>query len=157
MAKTVPTLEKRNHSHKVFATMRIVKFTEMEYNVPAEVYHDVMKEVMKEINTEKYQIHFPIENRWVKGDDIYVSPAFGRDSAYIACHVYHKKDNTPYFKAMETIFRAYGGRPHWGKLNTLNAMDVVDIYPEFQTFDNFRKQHDPNDLFLNPYLSKIFV
>jgi FAD-linked oxidoreductase len=157
MAKNVPTLKKLNHSHKVFATMRIVKFTEMEYNVPADAYEEVMKEVMRTVNSGKFQIHFPIENRWVKGDDISMSPAYGRDSAYIACHVYHKKDNRAYFKALESIFKAHDGRPHWGKLNTLTAEDVATIYPEFSTFNKFRQEQDPNGIFMNAYLDRIFV
>ncbi|ANQ51768.1 FAD-binding protein [Flammeovirga sp. MY04] len=155
IAQSVPTMEKLNHSHKVYATMRLVKFTEMEYSVPAEAYQEVMKEVIRLVNSEKYPIHFPIENRWVKQDDIFMSPAFGRDSAYIACHVYNKKNYKEYFKALESIFRAYDGRPHWGKLNTITQKDVTDLYPKFMEFDTVRKNEDPDGMFTNSYLKKI--
>lgn len=154
-AQSVPTIDKLNYSHKVFATKRLVKFTEMEYNVPADTYQEVMKEVIKLVNSEKFAIHFPIENRWVKGDDILMSPAYGRDSAYIACHVYSKKDSSTYFKALESIFRAYGGRPHWGKLNTITQHDVVDLYPKFADFNRIRKQQDPDGIFINAYMEKL--
>lgn len=114
-ATSINNVKKVYYSHKIYATTRLVKFTEMEYNIPAEAYQDAFKEMRKMVNTKRFNIHFPIENRWVKGDDIFMSPAYGRDSAYIACHVYNKKDNKPYFEALEQIFRAYGGRPHWGK------------------------------------------
>lgn len=154
-AKFAPNSTKLSLSHNVFATVRLVKFTEMEYGVPAETYQDVMKEVIDLVNTGKFKIHFPIENRWTKKDDILMSPSFGRDSAFIACHVYNKKDNTAYFKALEDIFRAYGGRPHWGKMNTITQNEVVDLYPEFTKFSAIRNEQDPERIFTSPYLQKI--
>lgn len=156
-AQSVPTVDKLNFSHRVFATMRLVKFKEMEYNVPADAYQDVMKEVVKLVNSKNYNIHFPIENRWVKEDDIYMSPAYGRKSAYIACHVYHKKDGTAYFGDLETIFKKYDGRPHWGKIHTLTGEDVRDRYPMFDAFNTLRKKEDPDGMFLNPHLKRIFA
>lgn len=155
VANAVPTMTKLSMSHKVFATMRLVRFTEMEYNVPTEAYDAVIKEVIRLVNSGKYAIHFPIENRWVKQDDIYMSPAYGRDSAYLACHVYSKKDNKAYFGALEAIFRAHGGRPHWGKLHTLTQNDVVDLYPRFAEFCAIRHDEDPDRCFTNPYLETL--
>lgn len=154
-ASLISDVHKVHHSHKVYATTRLVKFREMEYNVPAESYADVWKEVEKTVNSRKFPIHFPIENRWVKKDDILISPAYGRDSAYIACHVYNKKDHTAYFKTLEDIFRAYGGRPHWGKMNTLTANDVADLYPEYTTFIDHQIAQDPDGIFLTPYLQHL--
>lgn len=154
-AASIGEVAKVYHSHKVYATQRMVKFQEMEYNIPSEAHGDVFKEVVKTINTRKFNIHFPIENRWVKGDDIYMSPAYDRDSAYIACHVYNKKDCKPYFKALEEIFRAHGGRPHWGKMNTLEMKDVELMYPEFSRFQTIRKEQDPDNIFVNKYLEQL--
>lgn len=154
-ANSVPTMSKINYSHKVYATTRIVKFTEMEYNIPQESFKDAVKDMKKLISKNKYDVHFPIENRWVKKDDIMMSPAYGRDSAYIACHMYHKKDNTKYFRDLEEIFRSYGGRPHWGKQNTLNVNDVEKMYPMFPVFNKHRLEQDPNGVFMSPYLKNL--
>lgn len=155
-ADSVSNVRKVYYSHKIYATQRMVRFREMEYNVPADAYDDVIKDVMKTVNSKKFNIHFPIENRWVKKDDILMSPAYGRDSAYIACHVYAKKDHRPYFAALEEIFRAYDGRPHWGKMNSLQPKDVAELYPEFDTFMQFRQQQDPDNVFVNSYLADLF-
>ncbi|WP_043706551.1 D-arabinono-1,4-lactone oxidase [Tenacibaculum ovolyticum] len=155
-AANISTIKKVYYSHKIFATPRIVKFREMEYNIPSETYKDVFKDVQNLINKKKFNIHFPIENRWVKGDDLLLSPAYKRDSTYIACHVYNKKECEPYFTALEEIFRAYDGRPHWGKMNTLKTNDISTMYPEFTTFMQLRKENDPNGVFINPYLKKLF-
>ncbi|MEM9930463.1 MAG: D-arabinono-1,4-lactone oxidase, partial [Bacteroidota bacterium] len=154
-AQSVPTNKKLSHSHQVYATLRLVRFTEMEYNIPADAYQEVMQEVIRLVNSGRFPIHFPIESRWVKGDDIYLSPAYDRDSAYIACHVYHKKDSTSYFKALEEIFYAYGGRPHWGKMHTLTQKEVLESYPELSTFLRIREQQDPDRLFTNTYLAQL--
>lgn len=154
-AASISNVKKVYHSHKVYATQRMVKFHEMEYNTPAEAYQDVFKDVQKIVNSKKFNIHFPIENRWVKGDDVYMSPAYNRDSAYIACHVYNKKDSRAYFAALEEVFKAYDGRPHWGKMNTFNTEDIIRMYPKFTHFMTFRKEHDPENIFVNPYLQKL--
>ncbi|CAM1345153.1 D-arabinono-1,4-lactone oxidase [Tenacibaculum amylolyticum] len=154
-AASISNVKKVYHSHKVYATQRLVKFNEMEYNIPAEAYEDVFKDVQKIVNSKKYNIHFPIENRWVKGDDIHMSPAYGRDSAYIACHVYNKKEYKTYFADLEKVFKAYDGRPHWGKLNTFTTEDIIEKYPKFEVFLKNRKEQDPENIFINPYLEKL--
>ncbi|MEL6867513.1 MAG: D-arabinono-1,4-lactone oxidase [Bacteroidota bacterium] len=154
-AGMVTNVRKTQHSHKIYATPRLVKFREMEYNIPAAAYQDVWKEVVRTIDKHQFQVHFPIENRWVKGDDILMSPAYGRDSAYIACHVYYKKPHRAYFDALEAIFQAHDGRPHWGKMNQLEAVDVAKMYPQFSTFIRHQKEQDPDGIFITPYMSRL--
>ena len=156
-AGSIPNTKKVFHSHKIYATQRLVRFNEMEYNVPIEAYNEVFKAITKTIESKKFNVHFPIENRVVKGDDIYLSPAYQRDSAYIACHVYNKKDYKPFFKAMEDIFKANDGRPHWGKMHSLTHQDIKERYPKFEDFQKHRTEQDPNGLFLNDYLKSLFI
>ena len=155
-AKSVSTFTKVYHSHKIYATKRMVKFNEMEYNIPAASFQDVWKEIMQTVNSKKYDIHFPMEVRFVKGDDIYMSPAYKRDSAYIACHTYNKKDPKLFFAALESIFIKYGGRPHWGKMNTLTPKRIEDTYPEFDRFLKHREDQDPGNIFISPYFKSLF-
>lgn len=155
-AKTIGYSKKVNHSYKVYATTRMIKFNEMEYNVPVEAYDDVVKDLIKCVNTKFKHIYFPIEHRFVQQDDIYLSPAHGRDSAYIACHVHHKKDCKAYFKALEDIFLAYDGRPHWGKMHTLTRQNLEKTYPKFDAFLTQRATHDPNEIFLTDYMKGLF-
>ena len=148
--------KKVQQSHKVFSTVRNVKFTEMEYNIPYESYQEVVKEMLKLINKNNYRISFPQEHRFVQADDIYLSPAHNRKSAYIASHVYKGMDNTRYFKDLEDLFVAHGGRPHWGKMNTKDASFFRNAYPKFDDFLQVRAKHDPNGIFLNDHLKKVF-
>lgn len=155
-ASSIPTVRKVFHSHKVYATQRLVRFNEMEYSLPLEAHETVFREIVRTVNRRKFRIHFPIENRVVQGDDITLSPAYGRDSAYIACHVYHRKDWRPFFTAVEEIFLAHAGRPHWGKMHSLQAAALAERYPRFADFLVHRAGQDPDGIFLNDYLKSLF-
>lgn len=143
-------------SHQMFATPRYVKFQEMEYNIPADNFADALREIAKTIEEQKIRVHFPIECRWVAPDDILLSPAYKRDSAYIAVHMYKGMPYEGYFEAMETILKKYGGRPHWGKMSTMSKDEFAERYPKWNEFQRIRKELDPEGLFLNPYLKKVF-
>jgi FAD/FMN-containing dehydrogenase len=91
----------------------------------------------------------------VRGDDIYLSPASGRDSAYIAVHMYRGMPYRQYFAAVEAIFRDFGGRPHWGKMHMLTAAELRGLYPEWARFQAARRQLDPAGVFQNAYLRLI--
>jgi FAD-linked oxidoreductase len=155
-ARTVTDYRKVRRSDQVFATRRLVRFNEMEYNVPLAAYAEVKRELVRWVDRHYPDILFPVENRFVQGDDLFLSPAYGRDSAYIAVHAYHKKDFRSYFRDLEAIFRAYDGRPHWGKLHTLTGETLVDLYPAFDRFEAIRRHYDPEGRFANPHLASIF-
>lgn len=145
-----------NISNKIFATTRTVRFYESEYNIPYEHYPAVVNEMLQKFEEKKYKIFFPQEHRFVKGDDIFLSPAYKRKSAYIAIHAYKGTNYEAYFNDMQAIFKRYGGRPHWGKMHNCDAAYLATVYPEWNTFLTVRKQQDPNGIFLNEHLRKIF-
>jgi FAD-linked oxidoreductase len=146
-----------NYSSRIYATPRLVKFQEMEYNLPAEHAVQVIKEMRDSINKNNFRVHFPVEVRFVKGDDIYLSPAYQRDSVYIAVHMYKGMEYKTYFDAMETIFKKYNGRPHWGKMHTRTAAELSQLYPMWGKFQEIRTQLDPEGLFMNDYLKRLMV
>lgn len=145
-----------NHSHLVFATPRTIKFNEMEYNIPIEHFEAAIQEVMDTIEAQQFQVHFPIECRFVHSDDIMISPANGRHSAYIAVHAYQGMPYRDYFAAMEQIFRKYHGRPHYGKMNTATFEDFKEMYPQWEQFLDIRARQDEKGIFVNDYLKRIF-
>lgn len=146
-----------NYSTKIYATPRLVKFQEMEYNLPAEKAVEALNEMRDCINAANFKVHFPIEVRFVKADDMYLSPAYQRDSVYIAVHMYKGMEYKTYFDAMETIFKKYNGRPHWGKMHTRTAKELSQLYPMWNKFQEIRNELDPKGLFMNDYLKKLMV
>lgn len=143
-------------SHQVFATPRLVRFQEMEYNIPQEHFKTALQEIEELILQKNFRVHFPLECRWVKADNIWLSPAYQRESAYIAAHMYKGMPYHAYFEAIEEIFKKYNGRPHWGKMHTQTAESLALLYPKWNEFQTLRQELDPKGVFLNPYLKRIF-
>jgi FAD/FMN-containing dehydrogenase len=151
----IASVTETDYSHRLFATPRAVKFQEMEYNIPAADFPAVLGEIRARMARERFNVHFPIECRFVRGDDIWLSPAYGRDSAYIAVHMYRGMPYKRYFAAIEAIYQPYGGRPHWGKLHTLDAATLAARYPHWNDFCRVRAEMDPGGVFLNDYLRRV--
>jgi L-gulono-1,4-lactone dehydrogenase len=144
-------------SDKVFCSERNVVFRESEYAVPREHAVEVIRRLRDWIDASGSHIPFPIEVRVAAADDIWLSTAYGRDTAYIAIHQYHRLAHDPYFRAFEQIVSDYDARPHWGKLHTLTAADLQNRYPQFDNFLAVRDRLDPTRVFANPYTRQVFA
>jgi L-gulono-1,4-lactone dehydrogenase len=142
-------------SHRVFASPRSVVFREMEYALPREALPGVLRELQATVERERHLVSFPVEVRFAAADDIWLSTAQGRRTAYVAVHQYHRHDHEPYFKDCAAIFDAVGGRPHWGKMHALDAERLGDLYEHFDDFLAVRKEVDPDRRFSNPYLERV--
>jgi L-gulonolactone oxidase len=151
-------LSERRYSdvaHRVFTTPRTVRFKEMEYAVPREVGLDVLREVRREVDASDWRVSFPVEIRTAPADDITLSTASGRDSLYLAFHVHAGADHRSYFAGVETVLRAAGGRPHWGKMHTRSAADLAPAYPRFDEFVALRDRLDPDRVLTNDHLDRL--
>ncbi|MGX5679796.1 D-arabinono-1,4-lactone oxidase [Schumannella luteola] len=142
-------------SPKVFTTHRTVRFREMEYALPVEHIPEAIRRIRALIDEKGWRISFPIEVRASAPDDLWMSTATGRATGYIAVHRYFREDPIEYFSAIEAIFREYDGRPHWGKMHTRSAENLVTTYPRFGDFVALRDRLDPERLFTNPYLDRV--
>lgn len=142
-------------AHRVYPTARDVRFNETEHGVPAEDGVDAFRDVREYVEREGEDVMFPVEFRYVAGDDIPLSPAYGRDSAFIAVHTYHRKPYEEFFAGVYDVFERYDGRPHWGKHHELTAADLAPLYPEWDTFRDVRETFDPDGLFLNDHLVEV--
>ena len=143
-------------SSKIFPTPRNTKFNEMEYQIPVELGVDCLQEVLAVLKKSKQQTFFPIEFRFVKGDDIWLSPFYQRDSISISVHQYIKQDPQLLFNEIEPILQHYQGRPHWGKMHTMTTAQLRAMYPKWDDFMQIREKLDPERKFLNPYLENLF-
>ena len=155
-AQSIANVDEINYSHRLFTTPRMVRFQEMEYNIPVEHTVAVINEIQECIQQRQFQVHFPIECRFVHADDIWLSPAYQRDSAYIAVHMYRGMPYRSYFYFIEEIFKRYKGRPHWGKMHTRTARELAELYPRWHDFRRVRAALDPQGVFLNSYLRDLF-
>ncbi|MER5260293.1 D-arabinono-1,4-lactone oxidase [Streptomyces sp. NPDC002855] len=141
--------------YKVFTSPRRVRFVEMEYAVPRAALVETLRELKAMVERSNLRISFPVEVRTAPADDITLSTASGRDSAYIAVHMYRGTPYQAYFTAAERIFTAHEGRPHWGKLHTRDAEYFARAYPRFAEFTALRDRLDPDRMFGNAYLRRV--
>lgn len=145
-----------NYSHRLYVAPRVVCVQAMEYAIPAEHVQTVLNEIQACINQHRFRVHIPLGCRFVQADDIWLSPAYQRDSAYIAVHMYRGMAYKSYFRYLEEIFQRYNGRPHWGKMHTQDAVRLATLYPHWHDFRRIRATLDPQGLFLNDYLRQLF-
>ncbi|CCQ15483.1 FAD-linked oxidoreductase [Rhodococcus sp. AW25M09] len=154
-ARALSAREYTDRSYRVFASSRTVKFVEMEYAVPASEIGWVLREVDRWLERSALSIAFPVEVRFAAADDIWLSTAYGRPTAYIAVHQYHRRDHREYFGAVEAVCRSVGGRPHWGKLHSLGSAELRGSYEHFDDFVRIRSSLDPTQLFGSNYLGHL--
>ena len=144
-----------DHAHRVFVSRRRVRFLEMEYAVPRAEAPAVLGELRRVHEANDWRAAFPVEVRLAAADDIPLSTASGRDTAYIAAHVPAGTDPGSWFAALEAIAGEVGGRPHWGKLHGLAAGALSTRYPRFAEFVALRDRLDPAGVLTNAYLDRV--
>jgi L-gulono-1,4-lactone dehydrogenase len=146
---------KMDRSYRVFASRRMVRFTEMEYAIPRRNATEAIPRVLDAAERADPPVGFPIEVRFVAGDDSMLSPAHERDACYIAVHQYQGMAWESYFRSVESIMDSYGGRPHWGKRHFQTAATLAERYPRFDDFLAARNRLDPEGTFRNQYLDGV--
>ncbi|WP_100445882.1 D-arabinono-1,4-lactone oxidase [Glycomyces xiaoerkulensis] len=142
-------------SHRVFTSPRRVVFREMEYAVPREALPEVLGALRGAVDRRGLNVSFPVEVRFAAADEVWLSTAYGRRTAYVAVHQYHRHPHRDYFRAAAEIFDAVGGRPHWGKMHRLEADSLSRLYERFGSFLAVRDEVDPDRRFANPYLERV--
>ena len=141
--------ERVDWSHRVFASPRLVRFDEMEYAIPREHAADAVRGAREIL--ERHPVNFPVELRFVAADTALLSPAHGRDTAYVAVHVFERMDGEAPFREVEKLMAGWGGRPHWGKRSFLSARELKSRYPAWEAFAAARAELDPEGRFENPW------
>jgi FAD/FMN-containing dehydrogenase len=142
-------------SHRVFVTPRRVRFVESEYAVPRESLLHVLGELRRQVPRLADPVMFPVEVRVAAADDIWLSTAYGRDTAYVAIHQYTGLPYRSYFDLFESIVAGVAGRPHWGKVHTLGTERLRALYPRYDEFRRVRAEVDPEARFGNAYLTQV--
>jgi FAD-linked oxidoreductase len=142
-------------SYRVFVTPRRVRFAESEYAVPRESLGHVITELRRAVPRLADPVMFPVEVRVAAADDIWLSTAYGQESAYVAIHQYAGLPYRAYFDRFESIVAEVAGRPHWGKLHSLDAGRLGRLYPRYDEFRRVRAEVDPEARFGNSYLTRV--
>ena len=140
-------------SHTVIAQQRELRFDEMEYALPADQGLACFQEIRKRVTAKhRHLVGWRTLYRTVAPDGAMLSPAGGRPTVTISLHQNASLPYEDYFADIEPIFRACGGRPHWGKKHSLTAAELRPLYPRWDQFQAIRRELDPGGVFLSPAL-----
>ena len=143
-------------SARVIPSVRARLFNEMEYAVPAEAGPECFRQVRTRMLERHPDVLWPVEYRTLAADDVWLSPAYGRETVTISVHQDARVPFRDFFADLESIFADHAGRPHWGKIHTRTAVDLRSAYPMVNAFLAVRERLDPDGRFLNPYLCSLF-
>ena len=131
-----------------------------EWTIGLDVFPTVFEELKTEINkwSNKSFIHIPMDVRFVYKDKSWLSYAYGKDTVTMGCVSRNAATADTYeaFRSIEKIFLKYGGKPHWAKRFTAKDAELSKVYTKWEDFKFLRRELDPTNKFLNPYLSEIF-
>ena len=93
------------------------------------------------------------EIRTVAGDDLWLSPCYGRDT--VAIHFTWISDAeavAPAVLAVEEALAPFDARPHWGKVFSVPAERVRALYPRADEFARLRDRLDPGRRFASTFV-----
>jgi FAD-linked oxidoreductase len=145
----------QNRSFKLLSTPRPTRFYETEAHVPLDAGIDCVKAVIATLE-QRNDVFFPLEFRFVKGDDAWLSPFYQRDSCSVAVHALHGETYDYLLSSLGPVVRRFKARPHWGKLHAYQPQELALLYPRWQDFLSLRQSLDPHNRLLNPHLRQLF-
>jgi FAD/FMN-containing dehydrogenase len=140
---------------RIYPSTRTFPFVEMEYTLPLADGPTAMRQVRRLMQTHHPDCTWAVEYRTQPGEQSLLSPTRGKESVTISLHQAVHLPYEPLFHDAEAIFRAYDGRPHWGKLHFLSSGEVAHLYPELPAFRAIRAEMDPQGMFTNDYLARL--
>jgi xylitol oxidase len=98
------------------------------------------------------------EIRTVAADDLWLSPAYGRDSVAVHCTWRREEEAVRQgIKLIEAQLLPLGGRPHWGKLFGLHPAAATALYERGEDFRRLMTTLDPRGAFRNDFLAAGFA
>jgi FAD-linked oxidoreductase len=148
--------ERIDRSYRIFPSERTLKFNETEFAVPAMSGFECLCEIRQLMHTRYPDVVWPVEYRTLADDDLWLSPAYGRETVTISVHQAAELPYQPFFADVEAIFRNHHGRPHWGKIHSQTAAELAQMHPKWEQFQRVRRQLDPGELFMNDHLRGLF-
>lgn len=97
------------------------------------------------------------EIRTVRSDDLWLSPAYARDS--LTFHFTWADDEPAVLSAVAAVedrLAPLDPRPHWGKLTTLNPRELIASYERAPDFERLMVDCDPTFKFRNDFVDGLF-
>ena len=150
------TFERVAYSSEIYPIEYVPNFHELEYAIPVEHGKEALGRVRALMLAKHTNCIYPVEYRFVAGDEGMLSPYYRRASVTISVSGGPGIDYWNYLVDVDAILRDYGARPHWGKLHFNTRDDMPALYPRYEAFQAIRRRLDPEGRFLNDHLRALF-
>jgi len=96
------------------------------------------------------------EIRTIAADDLWLSPAYGRDTLSIGfTWKKHIDEVHALLPNVEEALAPFDARPHWGKLFAMGRDGLAAVFPHLDAFVSLAESYDPERRFANPYLENL--
>jgi nucleoside-diphosphate-sugar epimerase/FAD/FMN-containing dehydrogenase len=128
---------------------------DLEFAVPFASAPAVLRSLAEHFSKPgKYRRFFPIHIRCSKGGKQWLSANYARDVCWFEFWQY--PPDPAFYRQLHEIFKPFEYRIHWGKLAATPLEEVRQGIPRFDEFVEIRRQFDPDGMFLNDYLERVF-
>lgn len=146
-------------SHWAFFLPHVLKQDVVEYAFRIEDTFTVFRKIINMIEEKNIYVDAPVEVRFVKKDDYWMSPTQGEDVCFIGTKIHFPFRKQPeyfrYFSFVDQILLEHQGRPHWGKQFRITKEDFMQNYPNWNRFWEFVDKEDPKGLFQNAFAKRL--
>ncbi|MBH38275.1 hypothetical protein CL658_04510, partial [bacterium] len=145
-------------SDQIFYLPHLLKQDAIEYAIPLDKTVEFLHDLHSLIEAHSFNVQFPVEVRFVKQDNFWLSPAYHQDMCYIGTKAHLlpglSPNYKPYFQAVSQLIETYQGRFHWGKQNYSSKTYLKNSYPKWKEFWTLRDCLDPDKMFMNNWLTE---
>jgi FAD/FMN-containing dehydrogenase len=132
-----------------------VRHRETEGAVPMTRAAEAFDRIVRMLSRDQLAVNVPLELRFVRGDDAWMSPAEGADTCQLGAYAGGVPDVDRYFAGFWRELRALGARPHWGKELDHEAAELATLFPGMARFQALRDRLDPARIFAGPFHQRI--
>lgn len=153
--RSLGTRRRVGPSDLMFSTPDPPPHHETEAVVPLAAGGEAFGRTVALIDRVGVRVNFIVELRYVKGDEGWMSPAYGGDVVQLGAYTALPAHRRPYFDAFWREMRALGARPHWGKEMDHTAAEIRALYPMAERFVALRDELDPGRVFANRFLDRV--
>ena len=139
------------------AARPLVRHAELlEMQLPADDLPDALNQLEQLLGALQLRGYAAIEAGFIAADDVWLSPAYGRDTAFVRLKQYRGASDANLGSTFMDALDRFEARPHWGSPHGKSEAALAALYPRWNEFLALRKQVDPRGVFLNSYLAGLF-
>jgi L-gulonolactone oxidase len=138
----------------MLSTPMPTRHRETEAATPMAQAGEAFDRLVRAIERERLTVNFIVEARFVRGDQGWMSPAYGGDTCQLGAYCFGPQTDA-YFAAFWREMRALGARPHWGKELDHGVDEISALWPKAAAFRALRDELDPARTFASAFHTRI--